>query len=117
MAARVLARVNTLFRGQGRAIPAILPCAPGVTRGYATYDGSRLTSMAVGDSISVTRTFTEDDVQAFADLSGDHNPLHLDKEYAKKTRFGRPIVHGVLINRYVAAIFRLRISYVTMSCA
>src|SRR5579864_6167716 len=41
------------------------------------------------------RTITEADVRAFAALTGDAHPLHYDDEYAKTTRFGRPIVHGL----------------------
>jgi acyl dehydratase len=41
------------------------------------------------------RTIAEADVLAFAGLTGDAHPLHYDDEYAKTTRFGRPIVHGL----------------------
>lgn len=41
------------------------------------------------------RAVTESDVLAFADLSGDHNPLHVDAEFAKSTPFGRQIAHGL----------------------
>lgn len=57
-----------------------------------TYD-----SLAVGDSFSLTRTITTDEVRTFADLTGDENPLHVDPEYAEDTRFGKPIVQGVLL--------------------
>jgi 3-hydroxybutyryl-CoA dehydratase len=50
----------------------------------------------VGDSASVTKTITEEDIQTFGDLTGDHNPLHFDKEHARRTRFDRPISHGML---------------------
>jgi 3-hydroxybutyryl-CoA dehydratase len=50
----------------------------------------------VGDSASVTKTITEADIQAFGDLTGDHNPLHFDKEHARRTRFRQPISHGML---------------------
>jgi len=50
----------------------------------------------VGDSASVTKTITEADIQVFGDLTGDHNPLHFDKEHARHTRFGKPISHGML---------------------
>ncbi|MGH9871464.1 MAG: MaoC family dehydratase [Pyrinomonadaceae bacterium] len=50
----------------------------------------------VGDSASVTKTITEADIQAFGDLCGDHNPLHFDEQHARRTRFGRPISHGML---------------------
>lgn len=42
-----------------------------------------------------SRRITHDDVLAFAALTGDKHPIHYDDEYAKATRFGRPIVHGL----------------------
>ena len=50
----------------------------------------------VGDSASITKTITETDIQTFGDLTGDHNPLHFDNQHARRTRFGRPISHGML---------------------
>jgi len=41
------------------------------------------------------RTMTKDDILSFAALTGDAHPIHYDDEYAKSTRFGRPIVHGL----------------------
>ena len=41
-------------------------------------------------------SFTQDEVQRFAELTGDNNPLHLDAEYAATTNFKRPIIHGML---------------------
>jgi acyl dehydratase len=54
--------------------------------------------ISVGDVEEESRTFSADEVLKFAELSGDFNPVHLDQEYAKTTRFGRCIVHGVLLN-------------------
>lgn len=42
-----------------------------------------------------SRRIAHDDVLAFAALTGDKHPIHYDDEYAKATRFGRPIVHGL----------------------
>lgn len=42
-----------------------------------------------------SRHISEDDVLAFAALTGDKHPIHYDDDYAKATRFGRPIVHGL----------------------
>lgn len=50
----------------------------------------------VGTAASVTKTIEEKDVVAFADVTGDVNPLHLDEAYAKTTRFGTRIAHGML---------------------
>jgi acyl dehydratase len=50
----------------------------------------------VGDTASVTKTITDADIQTFGALTGDHNPLHFDKEHARRTRFGKPISHGML---------------------
>lgn len=50
----------------------------------------------VGTRASLTRTFSSADVAAYAKLSGDHNPLHFDADFASSTRVGRLIVHGGL---------------------
>jgi len=57
-----------------------------------TYD-----TIEVGDSYTTTRLITAEDVKTFADITGDDNPIHVDEEYAKQSRFGKPIVHGVLL--------------------
>ena len=52
--------------------------------------------ITIGDVYEFEREITEKDVQGFSKLTGDYNPLHLDKEYAEKTNLGRNIVHGML---------------------
>jgi acyl dehydratase len=51
---------------------------------------------AVGTRGTWTRTFTADDVEGFARITGDRNPLHFDPDFAARTRPGRLIVHGGL---------------------
>ena len=58
----------------------------------------------IGDSASISKTITDEDIQAFADVSKDHNPLHLDDEYAAKTRFGRRLAHGMLSASLISAV-------------
>ena len=64
-------------------------------------------ALAVGDGIEVSRLVTARDVELFAAVSGDHNPLHLDPEYAKQTQFGECIGHGMLIGAFLSAIIGL----------
>ena len=47
-----------------------------------------------GDSATYTKTINDEDIRAFADLAGDDNSVHLNDEYASRTRFGRRIAHG-----------------------
>lgn len=56
----------------------------------------RLEELRVGQSASVRRTVTSEDIAAFAQLSGDYNALHLDSEFAARTEFARPVAHGFL---------------------
>jgi 3-hydroxybutyryl-CoA dehydratase len=56
-----------------------------------------LEDITVGDTASFERTILGSDVTAFAELSGDYNPLHTDAAYATHTSFGRPIAHGMLL--------------------
>jgi 3-oxoacyl-[acyl-carrier protein] reductase len=53
-------------------------------------------SLKVGDRAVVRRRFTAELVQAFAQLTGDDNPLHVSETFAKRTSFGRPVAHGML---------------------
>lgn len=57
-----------------------------------------------GDTASLSRTISDDDIRAFADATGDRNPLHLDEEFAKQTRFGRRIAHGMLSASLISAV-------------
>jgi 3-hydroxybutyryl-CoA dehydratase len=52
--------------------------------------------ITVGSSASFSKPVTQDDINSFADVTGDHNPLHSDAEYAARTRFKQPIAHGML---------------------
>ena len=54
-------------------------------------------SLQVGDSFTFSRFISAEDVRVFADVTGDDNPLHVDEAFAETTRFGKPIVHGVLL--------------------
>lgn len=58
--------------------------------------GRSITELEVGQTASYVRTFTAEEVQTFADLTWDHNPYHTHPEFARRGRFGRPIVHGLL---------------------
>jgi len=57
----------------------------------------RFEDIQVGDRASFRHQITQDDIERFAALSGDRNPLHLDATYAQTTEFTRPIVHGMLL--------------------
>jgi len=57
-----------------------------------------------GDTASVSKTITDDDIHKFADVSGDHNPLHLNDEFARTTRFGRRIAHGMLTASLISSV-------------
>lgn len=61
-------------------------------------------TLKVGDAAEMTKTVTDADVRAFAEVTGDHNPIHLDEEYAASTRFGRRIAHGMLGASLISAV-------------
>jgi acyl dehydratase len=58
----------------------------------------------VGDQASLTRTITAEMVVAYADLIGDHNPVHLDEAFAATTRFGHRIAHGMLVAGLISTV-------------
>jgi acyl dehydratase len=70
---------------------------------------SAWTPPAIGTRAEWTRTFTESDVEAFAGLSGDRNPLHFDPQFAGRTRFGRLVVQGGLTAGLFNALVAMRL--------
>lgn len=65
--------------------------------------------LAVGMSAEFAKTVTEADVVAFAGVSGDTNPVHLDEEYARHTVFKGRIAHGLLSAGFISTIFGTRL--------
>ena len=64
-----------------------------------------ITEIKVGMSASYTRKITDQDIKQFAAVSGDMNPIHLNEEYAKNTRFKRRIAHGLFTASFFSTIF------------
>ena len=58
----------------------------------------------IGDRFSTERLVTDELIRQFAEISGDHNPIHLDEDFAKRTRFGRRIAHGMLSGAFISAV-------------
>mgnify|MGYP002784417914 FL=1 len=65
--------------------------------------------LAVGLEAAMARTVSEADIVAYAALSGDYNPIHLDAEYASKTPFKARIAHGILSAGYISAVFGMQL--------
>jgi 3-hydroxybutyryl-CoA dehydratase len=67
-------------------------------------------SLKIGDRATFTKTVTEEDVLAFARVTGDDQPLHLDEAFAAKTRFGHRIAHGMLSAGYISAVLGTKLA-------
>lgn len=65
--------------------------------------------LAVGQEASLSNTVSEADISAFADISGDRNPVHLDAAYAATTMFKERIAHGMLSAAYISAVFGMKL--------
>lgn len=60
--------------------------------------------LRIGQSAALERVITLADVLAFAAVSGDHNPVHVDEAYAATTRFKGQIAHGMLLASLISAL-------------
>lgn len=65
--------------------------------------------LSVGQEASLSKTVTEADIVAFAEVSGDKNPVHLDADYAAGTMFKERIAHGMLSAAYISAVFGMKL--------
>jgi acyl dehydratase len=61
-------------------------------------------NLTIGQKATRTITLTEEHVDTFASLSGDYNPLHFDKEFVSKTKFGKLVVQGGLTTGLLHAL-------------
>ena len=65
--------------------------------------------LKIGESASFTKTFSDEDVRGFAEISGDMNPVHLDDEYASQTQFKKRLVHGILTAGLISAVLGMEL--------
>ncbi len=66
--------------------------------------GAYLEDLEIGQTAELRRTVTEHDIEAFAEVTGDENPVHLDEAYAAATQFKGRIAHGMLSAGYISAV-------------
>jgi 3-hydroxybutyryl-CoA dehydratase len=57
---------------------------------------ARIEDFKPGQHVTFSKTFTEDDMRRFIEITGDVNPIHVDEEFAARTQFGRRVLQGML---------------------
>ena len=63
----------------------------------------------VGDTAEMSKTVTEEDIDLFAKVTGDRNPVHVSREFAEKTRFKERIAHGLLSAGLISAVIGMKL--------
>lgn len=61
-------------------------------------------SFELGETAELTRAFTQRDIERFAELTGDENPVHLDDAFARETFFGGRIAQGMLVSSLISSV-------------
>jgi 3-oxoacyl-[acyl-carrier protein] reductase len=64
----------------------------------------KYSNINIGDKESLSHTITKSDIEKFVELTGDDNKLHINEEYASKTPFKKPVVHGMLGASFISTI-------------
>ena len=62
------------------------------------------TAFKIGECAKITKEVTEDDIASFASITMDYNPVHINREFASKTRFKARIAHGILSAGLISAV-------------
>lgn len=71
--------------------------------------GKTFEQIGIGDKASLSKTMTETDVYLFAGITGDLNPLHINADLARKSLFGRPVVHGMLTAGIISSVIGMQL--------
>jgi 3-oxoacyl-[acyl-carrier protein] reductase len=70
---------------------------------------NKFEQIQIGDKAEINHKVVQDDIDKFVELTGDDNRLHTDKEYAAKTTFKQPVVHGMLGASFISTIIGTRL--------
>lgn len=65
--------------------------------------------MYLGQQFTSKRTFTQEEFNRFAALSGDDNPIHVDPEFSAHTKFGRTVAHGMLLYSALCGVLSVHV--------
>jgi 3-hydroxybutyryl-CoA dehydratase len=76
---------------------------------FAEFRTMRFEDLVLGMRETFLKTVSNEDVVGFAELSGDRNPIHLSEHFARKTRFGGRIVHGLYTASLISAVIGTRL--------
>lgn len=68
-----------------------------------------INDISVGMKASISHTITDEKIKAFAKISEDFNPIHLDEDYAKNSKFGKRIAHGAMVTSFFSALFAMEL--------
>lgn len=68
-----------------------------------------ISDISVGMKASAFHLITDEKIRAFATISEDWNPIHLDEKYAKNSKFGRRIAHGAMVASFFSALFAMEL--------
>ena len=71
-----------------------------------------LEDLSVGMRSETRAIITEDMINTFADITGDHNPIHVDPVFAATTDFGQRIAHGALSASFISAVLGLSLIHI-----
>lgn len=71
--------------------------------------GKSIDGLELGQKAVIVKTITAADIEQYSDLTGDKNPLHTDKAFAKRTRFGEPVAQGMLAASVISACIGSRL--------
>ena len=80
-----------------------------MSNAFAAMNGLFLEDLKVGQQAMFGRTVTDADIAAFAGVSGDTNPIHLHEGFARTTRFGQRIAHGMLSGSYISTVIGTKV--------
>jgi 3-hydroxybutyryl-CoA dehydratase len=63
----------------------------------------------IGDKAQFSKTISESDIYTYAGITGDLNPMHVNEEFAKNTRYGKRIAHGLLTSSFICTVLGMKL--------